>query len=184
MIYQPAEDSYFLCEVVSNYLNKLNKSQIAKIKVLDVGTGSGIQAENCIKNKIKKENIAAVDINKEAVNHVKKLGINVIVSDLFSNINKQKYNLIMFNPPYLPEHKFDKQKDTTGGKNGDETIIRFIKKLKSHLITEGICFLLTSSLTPNTQWKKIAKQKSLKIKKLAEKSLFQEKLFVWEIKNK
>ena len=108
--------------------------------------------------------------------------INVVKSDLFEKLNKkEKFNLIIFNPPYLPENKYDKLPDTTGGKKGDETIIRFIKNLKTHLKEKGVCFLLTSSLTPNS-WKKEIKKQKLKIKKVSEKSLFMEKLYVWEIK--
>ena len=62
-----------------------------------------------------------------------------------------KFDLILFNPPYLPE---DKREDTassiatTGGKKGDEIILRFISKAKSHLNNNGIILLLLSSLTP------------------------------------
>ena len=52
---------------------------------------------------------------------------------------------------------------------------------KIHLKENGVCFLLASTLTPNN-WKKEAKKQKLKIKKTAEKKLFMEKLFVWEIR--
>ncbi|MEK6873543.1 MAG: HemK2/MTQ2 family protein methyltransferase [Nanoarchaeota archaeon] len=179
--YQPAEDSYFLSDYVKNYIEKLNNSEKENIKSLDMGTGSGIQSKNLISLGIKKGNITATDINFDALKQAKKLKIKAIKSDLFEKLNKkEKFDLIIFNPPYLPENKFDKEKDTTGGKKGDETIIRFIKSLKSHLKEKGICFLLTSSLTPNT-WKKETKKQKLKIRKVGEKSLFMEKFYVWEI---
>jgi release factor glutamine methyltransferase len=182
MIYQPAEDSYFLCEIISDYLIKLTENQRPKIKVLDMGTGSGIQTINCLKNKIKKQNITAIDINPDAIKETKKLKIKSIKSDLFSKVNKNsQFDLIIFNPPYLPEHKYDNQKDTTGGKKGDETIIKFIKQLNPHLSNNGVCFLLTSSLTPESAWKSEAKKQNLKIKLIASKNLFQEKLFIWKI---
>ena len=57
MIYHPAEDSYFLCEIVNKYLEKQNPEKIINIKILDMVTGSGIQSENLIKQVIKKQNM-------------------------------------------------------------------------------------------------------------------------------
>lgn len=178
--YEPAEDSFFLAEVISTHIKTINLSFLKNIKVLDMGTGSGIQSKNFLTLGIKKQNITAVDVNPDAIKEIKNIKIKKIKSDLFTKV-KGKFDIIAFNPPYLPEHKYDKQPDTTGGKEGDETIVRFIHQLKSHLAKKGVCFLLTSSLTPNARWKAEAKKQKLKIKKLAEKSLFYERLYVWKI---
>ena len=92
MIYEPSEDSYLLAK----YVDKFSKG-----KVLDLGTGSGIQAETALKHT---KEVLATDISKEAVKFVKKKGIKARISDLFSNIN-EKFDLIIFNPPYLPREK-------------------------------------------------------------------------------
>src|SRR3989338_462404 len=149
-----------------------------------MGTGSGIQLINCLKAGILKNNILAIDINKEAIKNFK---IKTIKSNLFSKIPKNKklkFDLIIFNPPYLPENKYDKLPDTTGGKKGDETFIRFIKQLNGYLTKNGVCFLLISSLTPDSDWLAEAKKQKLNVNKIKTKSLFQEKLYIWEIKNK
>ena len=179
--YQPAEDSYFLAEVVKNYILNLKNKDIL---VLDIGTGSGIQSKNIINLGIKKENITATDINGDAVKEAKRFGVRAIKSDLFDKLNNKqnhKFDLIIFNPPYLSENEYDKKPDTTGGKLGDETIVRFIKHLKNHLEKEGVCFVLTSSLTPEIKWKKEAREQKLKVKKASDKNLFFEKLYVWAI---
>ncbi|HRZ86076.1 MAG TPA: methyltransferase [Candidatus Paceibacterota bacterium] len=185
--YHPSDDSFLLCDVVEKYLRKFSSLELEKMKVIDMGTGSGIQSMNCLNFGIKKENLIAIDSNISAIKHVKILGLNAIKSDLFSNLKeskiKEKFDLIIFNPPYLPEHKYDKKKDTTGGKKGDETIIRFIKQLKSHLSKKGVCFLLTSSITPEKIWQFETKKQGFKIKQVAKKTIFYEDLFVWEIKN-
>jgi len=106
-MYSPAEDSFFLAECSRNYLEKKNK----KIKILDLGAGKGIQIETC--KKLGFKNLTASDADKEAVSFLKNKGFNAIKSNLFSNI-KEKYDLIIFNPPYLPESKYDKKLDTTG----------------------------------------------------------------------
>ena len=177
MVYQPAEDSFLLSEIVKNFL--LNKEK--NILVLDVGTGSGIQSRNCIECGISKKNILAIDINAEALKQAKILGIKTLNSNLFEKV-KGKFDLIIFNPPYLPAHEFDNLEDTTGGEKGDEVIIKFIKSLKKHLSKSGTCFLLSSSFTPKN-WKEIAK-KDFIVRKSGEKKIFYEKLFVWKISHK
>ena len=173
MSYQPAEDSFLLVREI--------KEKAKGKSVLDMGTGFGILADTAIKAGA--SSVLAADVNESSVRYCLAKGINAIQSDLFSNI-QGKFDLIFFNPPYLPQdEREDKesQQVTTGGKKGDEIIIKFIKNLKIHLKENGVCFLLASTLTPNN-WKKEAKKQKLKIKKTAEKKLFMEKLFVWEIR--
>ncbi|MBI3623941.1 methyltransferase [Candidatus Pacearchaeota archaeon] len=173
-IYPPSKDSYLLVEVLKKYVK--NK----KIKALDMGSGSGIQAESLINIGIKKENMTIVDINPKAIVHLKTQfpKSQVIKSNLFEKV-KGKFDLIVFNPPYLPENKHDKEKDTSGGKKGDETILKFLKQLKKHLNKNGRCFLLTSSLTPMERIKQ--EFKNYKVKQVAKKKLFYEELTAWEI---
>ena len=56
-IYQPAEDSFLLQESLKNFLNKNKPNK--NIKILDMGTGSGIQALTCLDMGF--VNITAVD---------------------------------------------------------------------------------------------------------------------------
>ena len=176
-MYDPEEDSFLLSESIKKHLLNKNKS----IRILDMGTGSGIQAETC--KNLRFNNILAADIDSSSLEYVKsKLKIKTIKSNLFSKI-KGKFDLILFNPPYLPEDKHDKQKDTSGGKKGDETIIRFLNQAKSHLTKDGNILLLVSSLTPKKEINKIIK-KYYKKEKINEKKLFFETLEVWKLKVK
>ncbi|MEK6882327.1 MAG: HemK2/MTQ2 family protein methyltransferase [Nanoarchaeota archaeon] len=173
-VYPPAEDSYFLSSILEREIPKQLKKN-KEIKVIEIGSGSGIQLETVNKLGIKKENIFSVDINKKAVEHCKKLGFQCIQSNLFSKI-KGKFDLIIFNPPYLPQDKRDRKKDTTGGKRGDETIKRFLTQAKKHLNSNGKILLLISSLTPTINFK------NYKARILEEKPIFFEKLYVREIR--
>jgi len=179
-MYPPKEDSCLLAETLKKFFKNKNKTPSLKgKKFLDMGSGSGIQAETLLKFAIK-ENITCADIDKEAVLYLKNKGFNAIPSDLFSKVNG-KFDYIIFNPPYLPEDEYDKAKDTTGGKKGDETVLNFLKQAKDHLKKGGMIFLLLSSLTPRERINKIL-TKNCKYKKLAEKKLFFETLEVWLIK--
>jgi len=178
MIYPPSEDSYLLSEEVEKYVSKL---KYTPIKVLDMGSGSGIQAKTAIKAGAKKENVLAVDINEEAIKELKKQKLNTIKSNLFSNI-KGKFGLIIFNAPYLPEDKYDKQCDTTAGKKGYEIILKFLRQAKSHLKENGAILLLFSNLSKPKMILSEAKKQKYKSEKLSEQDMgFFEKLFVYKI---
>jgi len=180
-IYQPAEDSYLLQQSLIKHL----KTQPKSIKILDIGSGSGIQAQTC--KSLKFKNILTTDINPQAIKHLKKQKLNPIHSDLFKNpkLKSKKFNLIIFNPPYLPKDKRepkDSQLNTTAGKKGYEIIIKFLKQAKSHLTNQGSILLLFSSLSkPKTILNK-AKQLGYNFKLLNQQKLFFEELYVFEFK--
>lgn len=169
LIYAPEKDSYLLSKSLEKIKNK-------DIKFFEVGVGSSIQLKKAEELGIK--NIAGCDINPTAVKQAKKLGFDCIKSNLFQNV-KGRFDLIIFNPPYLPEDKGEDKESktiTTGGKDGGELINKFLIQAKKHLTKNGKIFLLTSSLTKGINWK------GYKKKKLAEEKLFFEKLFVWQVK--
>ena len=169
-IYQPAEDSYFLSEIIKKCIR--NKGA----RILEIGCGSGIQLQTLKELGVK--NIFSCDINPKSVAQCKKLGFNCIKSDLFEKI-KGKFDWVIFNPPYLPENRFDRFPDTTGGKKGDETVLRFLKQLKGHLAKDGKCLLLVSSHTPKNRISKELVGYSVKL--IAEKRLFHEELHIFLI---
>jgi release factor glutamine methyltransferase len=173
MIYQPSDDSYLLASVLKKYSK--NK------KILDIGTGSGIQALTALKSGA--SFVIASDINPEAKDYLKEHNIPFIHSDLFSSII-DKFDLIIFNSPYLPEDKREPSSSalsTTGGKHGDETILKFLKQAKLHLNKNGIILLLLSSLTPKEKIKKLLNKLGFHHNVIASKKLFMETLYVWEI---
>ncbi len=197
-VYQPSDDSYLLLETIKGYLTNLvtnNSNQSSSLKfhnladihksfqILDMGAGSGIQAEAC--RDLGFNNILTTDINNEAIKVLKQKGFKVKKSNLFSNLSKKsKFDIIIFNPPYLPEDKNeskDSRISTTGGKKGYELAIRFLKQAKSHLSKQGTILLLISSLTNPKIIEKKAKELGYDYKILNKKKLFFEELFVYQI---
>lgn len=174
-IYTPAEDSFLMIRVLGKELPKLLEVN-PELKVLEMGSGSGIQLEAM--RKIGVKNLFAADINSLAVERCKKLGFNCVESNLFDNI-KDKFDLIVFNPPYLPRdirEPVSSRLSTTGGKKGNEVINRFIKQSKDFLNENGKIFLLTSSHTAKVDFN------GYKKKLLDKENMFFEQLFVWELK--
>lgn len=172
-VYNPAEDSYLLIKAV-----KVN----GKEKALDMGCGCGIVAMHLAKNGC---SVTACDVNESAVKNSKinaernGLKIRCIKSNLFENID-EKFDLIVFNPPYLPTKNEDISWD--GGREGIEIIENFLKDAKNYLNEEGRIYLVSSSLS---NFKKIIEEfrHIYKFEKVAEENHFFEKLFVYKITN-
>lgn len=176
MIYQPSEDSYLLNRILKEQLPSLLKEN-TNLKFLEIGAGSGIHLETALNCGVKKENIFSVDIDRKSVSHCNLLGFNCAHSDLFENV-KGNFDVIIFNPPYLPEDKREDKESsraTTSGKNGSEIINRFLKDAKKYLKKNGIIFLVTSSLTENIDFLDYDK------KEAGCEKLFFERLCVWKL---
>lgn len=174
MIYEPAEDSLLLASIVA-------KSVRGKT-FLDMGAGSGIQSETALQSGA--VSVLAVDVDAEAFRLLKKKGISAVRSDLFSNV-RGVFDVIAFNPPYLPLDKredVESQRVTTGGEKGDEIIVRFLRQVSEHLAEQGIILLLLSSLTPKKKILDLLKKRNMKYAVVASEKLFFEKLEVWVIR--
>ncbi len=177
-VYQPAEDSYLMSRILKEQLPLLLE-QNPDLKFLEIGAGSGIHLQTALLSGIKQENIFSSDINKKSVSHCNLLGFHCIHSDLFENI-RNKYDIIIFNPPYLPEDAREpksSRKNTTAGKKGNEIIIRFLTQAKNHLNKNGKMFLITSSLSEDVSFSSLG----YRAKEIGCEKLFFERLCVWEL---
>ncbi len=177
-VYEPAEDSYLLQKYVRQY---------ALGRVLDMGTGSGILALTAMANSTV-HYILAVDNDAEPVRQLqekirkeKLRKMEALQSDLFAAV-KGKFNLMIFNPPYLPQEKgrHKELKDTAvyGGKKGWETIQRFMAQASEHLFPDGKLLLLFSSLTDKHKVGQILKNYLFEFQELDRQKLFFEEVYV------
>lgn len=176
-IYQPAEDSYFFQKFVRRY---------ATGRVLDVGTGSGIQALTAMGVPSVRE-VVALDINPKAVEALKQeiekrklRKIKAVKSDLFEAV-EGSFNVVIFNPPYLPQDKGIEDKAIYGGKKGWEISERFFKDVSNHLFPDGIVLFLFSSLTNKQKIEEILEHNLLQWEELGREKIAFEELFVYRI---
>ncbi len=190
-IYEPAEDSYLALECIKNEIKKA-KYNAKNLLALDMGTGTGILA----KEMSKKLKVIAADINKKAGQFIEKANktakkekrnkIIFVKSSLFSRV-KQKFDLIVFNAPYLPYSKRNSKTEKYdhslhGGKNGYETIEKFISNLNSHLQDNGKALLVFSSLTNKSHIDLVLDKNLFEHRTLRKKHIFFEDIYVYEIK--
>jgi release factor glutamine methyltransferase len=147
-IYQPSEDSYLL----QRYVERL-----ARGDVLDIGTGSGIQAVTAAL-RLDVKHVVATDINPFAIEAAKmrawKSGvqekIDFVVTNLFEGIIGS-FDLIIFNPPYLPSEEGLVDHTCDGGAFGVEVIKQFLAKAPLHLAHGGPILFIYSSETGISQ---------------------------------
>lgn len=146
--YEPEADSDLLRRCVLNFV-KSGEFE----KILEVGVGSGYVIGS-LAEEMPDLDFYGCDINEEAVSEVKaNLGEKVSLKRGALSSFDKRFDLILFNPPYLPledgdnwEDLTDKDKAIYGGKKGNEVIIDFIREVGDYLNEEGIVIFLVSSI--------------------------------------
>jgi HemK-related putative methylase len=166
MIYEPREDSYLMLKSIKGY---------AEGRVLDMGTGSGILAQEAQKYA---DEVVAADINPQAVKECRQKGLRAVKSDLFSNI-RGSYDLIIFNPPYLPDDSRVSDIALDGGTHGYEVIERFLTQAADHLAENGRILLLFSSYSNKQRIQQFIAEKCLSYKEIDSLKIDFEKLYVY-----
>lgn len=140
-VYNPSDDSFLLVRVL-----EVSPGE----RLLDMGTGTGIVALHAAKAGAK---VTAVDLNPHAVACVRSnafkndLKVETLQSDLFQNV-KGLFDVITFNPPYLPEEGAPStwmERAWSGGADGSEIVSRFLEDAWKFLVPGGRVYIILSS---------------------------------------
>jgi len=139
-VYQPEADTYLLLDAAIKEVRPGDR-------VLEVGTGSGLIARELAKRNL----VVVTDINPHAVLCAYGAGIATVRCNLFAAISGT-FDLILFNPPYLPTEPHERIDDwleyaLDGGTSGRDTIEQFAVGVSRVLAPKGRVLLLISSLT-------------------------------------
>ena len=102
-VLRPRQDTEILVEEVIKIAKRINAK-----KILDLCTGSGAIAVSLAKYLPQTE-ITAIDISNDALKIAKKNAVSnnvenqitFISSDMFTNLNEEKFDIIVSNPPYI-----------------------------------------------------------------------------------
>jgi release factor glutamine methyltransferase len=160
-VYEPAEDSFLLLESIMVH---------PEDSILEIGTGCGLLALACAYHGA---DVLCTDINPFAVQltrqniernrTVLKGKIEIRQGDLFSVVkNHERFDLIFFNPPYLPTKKNERTDGwftiaTDGGPTGLRLTKRFLHGLRMYLRPEGAAYFIFSSLSNRSLLEKYLK---------------------------
>lgn len=140
-------------DIIEFELKNVEKYKDKPIKVLEIGTGSGIISV-ILATLIDNIEITAVDINEKALSlaskNAKKLNvdhkINFIPSNLFENVKENDIFMVISNPPYiknsyvLPKNVlFEPKNALFGGEIGDELLKDIIKNTYNRKIPYLLC---------------------------------------------
>jgi len=130
--------------LVEKTLNLIKKYKLENIKILDLCTGSGAIGLT-LKSMLPKSKVTLSDISVSALEVAKQnkenlsLDVNIIESDLFSNIH-EKYDVIITNPPYVmtteplpPTVLKEPHQALYSGEKGINHIEQILKNIKNYL---------------------------------------------------
>jgi len=183
-VYYPREDTMLFCEFLSKHLNTRSRSYS---KILDMGCGCGVLG--IVASKILRKTVVCCDVNTSAINaslfnaNLNHARIRAIESDLFSRLKNETFDLILFNPPYLPPAKEDmlvEESERAAWCGGGKLISRFLSEARNHLTENGRIYLLYSTLTEKIDFGAHGFDAAL----VESKKLPWEKLFIAELRKR
>ncbi|MCK4859840.1 MAG: peptide chain release factor N(5)-glutamine methyltransferase [Candidatus Omnitrophica bacterium] len=168
-------------EILAEETIRKVKSQQSKVKsILELGTGCGNIAISLAKT-FPSVLVTTADISKTALKIAKinarrynLKNIRFLYSDLYKNIPRQKFDIVVSNPPYVPvsslktlapEVRKEPRLALNGGKKGVFILQKIIKSTASFLKKEGYLFL-EIGICQDDLLKKIIAQSKLKLIKI------------------
>jgi len=171
---------YFTSQFMAEHISVTSKDD-----VLDMGTGSGIQA---ITAGQKAHKVIGIDINPEAVHcameNIKYNGLENVITiykgDLFSPLTlENKFDVILFTPPYM-EGPVKCIFDHALNDPNKSLVNRFFKEARNYLKPSGYVQMVYSSLADSQRVLKIASDLGWRYKIMFEKMIRFEKLFIYK----
>ena len=154
----PRPESELLVEKAISYARSEFLSENKKIRLLDLGTGSGCLLLACLK-ELENATGVGVDISEKAIYQAKENAYtlqlnrrsNFIVSDWFDQIQNSTFDIILCNPPYIPREDekhlqdevllFDPEQALFSEKSGLADYEKIFSNLALHLNSHGIVCL-------------------------------------------
>jgi release factor glutamine methyltransferase len=152
-------------------------------RVLDMGSGSGVCAIFAAQIAPR---VVAVDLNPAAVRctrinvllHQLEERVEVREGDLFEPVQGERFDLVLFNPPYLPgepRNDFERALWSMG------VIERFAARLDDHLAEQGVALLLLSSIADHTAHLDSLRAFGFRVDVIATRKLMTEVLTVYRL---
>ncbi|MDP8886711.1 MAG: methyltransferase [Thermoproteota archaeon] len=175
-MYAPSEDTFLLADCIEHYNGR---------RALEIGVGSGLLLTILAK---KYAYVAGSDIDLKVLQHCRlqtpSEKVLLVCCDAGSAFGSGKFDLIVSNPPYLPNDDGDNSSlDPTihGGPKGIETTIHFVKSALPLLAVDGKILIVISSFADSSALDRLVIENNMHKKVVKEKRLFYETLFIVEL---
>jgi len=171
MLYLPSDDTIFLANTVNRYSGTL---------ALEIGTSSGIVLMELAKQF---KTVIGTDIDFCSLKRLLEMSRNqrVICCHAASALHGIKFDLIVTNPPYLPNATGYIDNTTDGGQAGVEITIDFLKDAIDRLEIGGKILIIVSSISDTRKLDSFLSKNNIMVKKIAQKELFYETLQILEL---
>lgn len=163
------------------FASQLTPALVARdAEVLDMGTGSGVCALFAARHA---KSVAAVDISPDAVRCARinvlmnrlEDRIEVLEGDLFAPLAGRRFDLILFNPPFLPGSPRD---DADRAWRSVDVAERFADGLHGHLKPGGAALVLLSTYGGASRFVREFQRHSLVMEVVREREYINEKLTI------
>jgi release factor glutamine methyltransferase len=176
-MYAPSDDTFLLADCIRQYSGR---------RALEIGVGSGLLLDILEKNFAY---VAGSDIDLQALQHCKQqetasANVLLVCCDAGSAFGIGKFDLIVSNPPYLPNDDDDNNiLDPTvhGGPTGIEATVHFVNSALPLLAGDGKLLIVISSFANSSALDKVVLENNMHKKVVKEKRLFYETLSVVEL---
>jgi release factor glutamine methyltransferase len=176
-MYAPSDDTFLLADCIRQYSGR---------RALEIGVGSGLLLDILEKNFAY---VAGSDIDLQALQHCKQQKISsahvlLVCCDAGSAFGIGKFDLIVSNPPYLPNDDDNNNiLDPTvhGGPTGIEVTVHFINSALPLLAGDGKLLIVISSFANSSALDKVVLENNMYKKVVKEKRLFYETLSIVEL---
>ena len=170
-LYEPAEDTFLLARATQRYSGKV---------VLEIGVGSGYITVELSKKSFTVGTDISINAIRKAKIKLKSINYNnveLVHCDGASPFRKRCFDMIVFNPPYLPSEKIiDLTVD--GGQEGIEVVKKFIEHSVNVVSNSGSIIFLLSNISNYKKIVKIFKEKGFEVKIKESLKLFYEEIFI------
>ncbi len=176
-MYAPSDDTFLLADCIRQYSGR---------RALEIGVGSGLLLDILEKNFAY---VAGSDIDLQALQHCKQqktssAHVLLVCCDAGSAFGTGKFDLIVSNPPYLPnDNDNNNLLDPTvhGGPTGIEATVHFINSALPLLAGDGKLLIVISSFANSSALDKVVLENNMHKKVVKEKRLFYETLSIVEL---
>ena len=175
-MYAPSEDTFLLADCIEHYNGR---------RALEIGIGSGLLLTILAKNFAY---VAGSDIDLQVLQHcrlhTRSDKVLLVCCDAGSAFGSGKFDLIVSNPPYLPNDDGDYSNlDPTihGGPKGIETTIHFVNSALPLLAGDGKILIVISSFADSSALDRLVIENNMHKKVVEEKRLFYETLSIVEL---